>query len=719
MQKFKNILILLMAAMIVVTGSVFSVLAEPETSGSEESTSSSEETSDPGAESSGSAESSDDPSTYYTISLSASPAGSVLCYFNGSTEPASQFKGTEETNVSIRLVGAEGFKLLSVRIGVLEFEVADGVCEISQKFFLGDTYTITAKAEAVAPPAQKCTLTVSAKGIEGITVNGLPYAETTEFDSGTEITVAFGDGAAFDPSVAYLSVNGSSVAMTGNSYTFVIQQNTEISLKYNLVTLSFSVSGPGTVSVDGAEFSVEQAEGSTVREFDFAPGQSVSFSVSPASNYKLETIGVDGAGFYISGANYVFSSLDEDTSVNIVFAYNGGSVVETKYNITLNVGANGTVTVDGVAVTGTCTITKLAGQSVTFGIVPDAGYELSSFRVGGAEQTVSGGSFVIPSIGSDQTVAVTFAEITAPPIVTDQPIGVADINWDAARIIIDITNQTKIKPEVFDRIATLSSNGDVEYVMFRGNNCIWYVPYGGRVTGYGAEYGDMDVTAITSGSTFDKVNADLKNNTEAELKFRLFGYDKGLKFPGGTLVALNMGGEFAGKYVMFLLYNASNGSFSDKDSAPDAVLVGTNGWSGTYSYENETLMVMTQDIDSTYTITAGAGAGGLINPSGTNSVNAGADSLYTITANDGFVIKQLLVDGLPVAEAAGKTAYTHGFTKVEKDHTITVEFMAAGGEQGDSSDGGNTTLIVTLIIIFVAVAGAAALFVVKWRQEKF
>ncbi len=714
MQKIKNLVLLLLAAMIVVTGSVFAVLAEGESS------TVTEETSDPGTESTETS-APDDPSTYYTIKLSASPSGSVLCYFNGSADNASEFKGTEETNLPIRLTAAEGYKLISVRIGVLEFEVVDGVCEMSPKFFLGESYTISAKTEALPPPAEKCTLTVSSKGIEGITVNGQPYADAMEFDSGSEVTVAFGDPAMFSDSLAKLTVNGAPASMTsGNAYTFVITGNTDVVMKYNVVTLSFAVSGPGTVSVDGVEFSVDQAEGSVSKTFDFVTGQSVTFTVSPASNYKLGTVGIDGAGFTTSGNTYSFENLDEDTSVNLTFEYAGGSIVETKYNITVNVGANGAVTIDGVTVTGTRTITKTAGQSVVFNIFPDTGYELTSFRVGGAEQTVSNGTYVLSAIGSDQTVAITFGEIVAPPIVTDQPIGIADINWNAARIIIDITNQTKIKPEVFERIATLTSSGDTEYVMFRGNNCIWYVPYGGRVTGYSAEYGDLDVTAVTSGATYDKITSAFAQNTEADLKFAIFAYEKGLQFPGGTLACFNVGSDFSGKFMMYLLFDAGNNSFSTKDSASDAVLVGTNGWTGTYAYDNEKNIVLTQDIDDSYTITAGAGAGGLINPSGSNSINAGADSSYTATANPGFVIKQILVDGLPIAEAVGQTQYTYTFSKVETNHTIIVEFMTAdGGNVGGADDGGNATLIVTLVIIFVAVAGAAALFVVKWRQEKF
>jgi hypothetical protein len=46
----------------------------------------------------------------------------------------------------------------------------------------------------------------------------------------------------------------------------------------------------------------------------------------------------------------------------------------------------------------------------------------------------------------------------------------------------------------------------------------------------------------------------------------------------------------------------------------------------------------------------------------------------------------------------------------------------SGGENSaDGSDegGSNAGLIVAIIIIVVAIGGATALFIVKWRQEKF
>ena len=70
-----------------------------------------------------------------------------------------------------------------------------------------------------------------------------------------------------------------------------------------------------------------------------------------------------------------------------------------------------------------------------------------------------------------------------------------------------------------------------------------------------------------------------------------------------------------------------------------------------------------------HTITATAGANGSISPSGNVEVVEGADQTFTITANEGYEIESLKVDGAAVSTA---TSYT--FTNVRAAHTIEATF---------------------------------------------
>lgn len=73
----------------------------------------------------------------------------------------------------------------------------------------------------------------------------------------------------------------------------------------------------------------------------------------------------------------------------------------------------------------------------------------------------------------------------------------------------------------------------------------------------------------------------------------------------------------------------------------------------------------------TETITASAGANGSISPSGAVNLLAGQNQSFTITANSGYHVADVLVDGVSVG-AVGN----YSFNGVNADHTISVSFAA-------------------------------------------
>jgi hypothetical protein len=70
-----------------------------------------------------------------------------------------------------------------------------------------------------------------------------------------------------------------------------------------------------------------------------------------------------------------------------------------------------------------------------------------------------------------------------------------------------------------------------------------------------------------------------------------------------------------------------------------------------------------------HTITASAGTGGVIAPSGAQTVEDGSNLTFTITANSGFHVADVLVDGVSVGAVAA-----YGFTNITADHTISATF---------------------------------------------
>jgi|GEM_PF-6224532 len=71
----------------------------------------------------------------------------------------------------------------------------------------------------------------------------------------------------------------------------------------------------------------------------------------------------------------------------------------------------------------------------------------------------------------------------------------------------------------------------------------------------------------------------------------------------------------------------------------------------------------------TYTLTATAGAGGAISPSGAIAVNSGTSKTYTITPNTGYSIADVKADGISVGNLA-----SYMFRNVTANHTLTATF---------------------------------------------
>ena len=80
-----------------------------------------------------------------------------------------------------------------------------------------------------------------------------------------------------------------------------------------------------------------------------------------------------------------------------------------------------------------------------------------------------------------------------------------------------------------------------------------------------------------------------------------------------------------------------------------------------------------------FTITATAGAGGVISPSGSVSVRKGADKSFSIVPEAGYSVVDVLVDGVSVGAVRA-----YSFTDVQKRHAIEAIFAEAAPSAGFS-----------------------------------
>ncbi len=92
----------------------------------------------------------------------------------------------------------------------------------------------------------------------------------------------------------------------------------------------------------------------------------------------------------------------------------------------------------------------------------------------------------------------------------------------------------------------------------------------------------------------------------------------------------------------------------------------------------------------TYTITASAGSGGSISPSGTVTVNYGGSQSFTITPDANYTIGNVVVDGV----SAGSVT-TYNFANVTANHTISASFTAVQQNSLNVTKAGTGTGTVT------------------------
>ncbi len=131
----------------------------------------------------------------------------------------------------------------------------------------------------------------------------------------------------------------------------------------------------------------------------------------------------------------------------------------------------------------------------------------------------------------------------------------------------------------------------------------------------------------------------------------------------------------------------------------------------TYTFDNVTAdHTIAATFNQVYTITASAGTGGTISPTGAVQVTAGDSQTFTITPDTGNTIADVTVDGSSVGAVS-----TYTFDNVAADHTIAASFdvikvfkegatITTGGALDSSFSGVNDANVVQVTVDDTAMA---------------
>lgn len=181
-------------------------------------------------------------------------------------------------------------------------------------------------------------------------------------------------------------------------------------------------------------------------------------------------------------------------------------------------------------------------------------------------------------------------------------------------------------------------------------------------------------------STENPYRFECEGDAQYEARFEEASYIVTLSAGEGGSV--NPSGEQSVKHGADLAVNiTANEGWQIADVLVDGVSVGAVA---TYTFEavtaNHTLEARFEEI--TYTISLSAGEGGTVSPSGEQRVKAGEDLAVTITANEGYVIEDVLVDGTSVGAEA-----TYTFEAVTADHSLEATFKPDVANESEDKAG--------------------------------
>lgn len=296
------------------------------------------------------------------------------------------------------------------------------------------------------------------------------------------------------------------------------------------------------------------------------------------------------------------------------------------YTLTPSVsGGNGSISPSGP-------VTVNYGGSQTFTITPNAGYYAAGVVVDGVSQNPVPSSYTFSNVTTNHTISASFA-INTYTVTPSAGVGGSISPNTPQAVNYGSTTSFTITPNTGYSIASVAGCG-----------------------------GSLSGSTYTTGA----VTADCTVSATFAIKTYTITASAGAGgsiSPSGT-VSVNQGAD-----ILFTI--TPNAGYHVADVLVDSVSQGAvTSYTFTNVINSHTISAsFAVDIYTTYTITASAGAGGSISPSGSVSVNSGADQAFTITPDTGYQVSDVQVDGSSVGAV---TSYT--FTSVTTNHTINASF---------------------------------------------
>jgi hypothetical protein len=540
----------------------------------------------------------------------------------------------------------------------------------------------------------------------------------TKFGIGTPrtITATAGAGGTLSPSgTVNVPVGGSATFVVRPATGFAIQdllvdgvsQGALTSYTFADVTANHTISATFTsvpthiiTATAGPNGTISPAGSLTVNA-----GSNPSFTITPATGYQVAQVLVDGIPQ---------GPLTSHTFTNVQAAHELSATFEPRVlAITATAASGGTISPGG-------TVAVNYGADQTFTITPNANRAISAVIVDGVDVgPVS--SFTFNSVIENHTISAVFIAGTRNIPAADQLFIALDTK--------DIVGTTAISswPWLWPAGNTLTNMGSPTVQTLNG------VKWESNLynDGDGFRVGQYSTPIAVSGSTVICAVKPTRNTTSTSwtsivdvmygelvlgisntsglptLRLKKSGMTGSTAIPNGQATVLSLVVQPAGAFTVYANGAAimtgsgpamtewkpgnTTGSTTSFDNTINVGRNGPDGWTtfngnigDVFLYKTALSDTQRQYLEAdlmskfaigggsggSYTITASAGLGGTISPSGVATVASGASQSYSITPNAGYGIAEVMIDGISVGVAGSYT-----FTSVLANHTISATFV--------------------------------------------
>ncbi len=392
----------------------------------------------------------------------------------------------------------------------------------------------------------------------------------------------------------------------------------------NTFTLTATAGAGGTISPAGT---------TTVSQ-----GASQTYTITPSSCYAISDVIVNGVS---QGAinSYTFNNVQANGTISASFT-------QQTYTVTVTVGANGTASYGTYtfAAGSTQTITVNCGDQPLFNFYPNNGYQINDVLANGSS-VGSVASYQFPAIGANSTINVSFSQIPAGTYIVSASAGVG---------------------------GSISPNGTTNYNA--GDNATYTITPASCYT-----IADVLVDGVSVGAVNSYTFSNIQANSTISATFQVTTYNVTVTASAGGSVTCGTYTVAAGQTQVIPVNCGDQPLFTFYPSAGyqigSVVVNGSNvGTASTYQMPavsaDGTLNAnfISSSVNS-YTITATAGVGGSITPSGTSNYNEGSSATYTITADNCYTISDVLINGSSVGATGSYT-----FSNIQANQSIYATF---------------------------------------------